>query len=167
MGRAEVSDLHLEPAAHLPIGVLRKTNCARLRNALKPRGDIVAVAHQVAVALLNDVADVNPDAEFDSPVLRHARVALEEAVLDLDRAANRVDHAAKLDEASVASALDDAPMMRVDGGVDEIAAQPPQPRQRAILIRPREPAVADDIRNQNRRDFTRSPHGAPSGCPSE
>jgi hypothetical protein len=38
-------------------------------------------------------------------------------------------------------------MMRVDGGVDQVAAQPPQPRQGAILIRPREPAVADNIRD--------------------
>jgi hypothetical protein len=52
----EIGDLHLEPAAHLPIGVLRKTNCARLRNTPKPRGDIDAVAHEVAVALLDDVA---------------------------------------------------------------------------------------------------------------
>jgi hypothetical protein len=76
-------------------------------------------------------------------------------------------YAAKFDQAAVAGALDDAPMMRVDGGIDQIAAQPPQPRQCAILIRPREPAVADNIRDQNRRDFTHSPHGAPSGRHSE
>jgi hypothetical protein len=47
----------------------------------------------------------------------------------------------------MACALDDAPMMGVDGGIDEIAAQPPQPRQGAILIRPREPGVTDNIRD--------------------
>ena len=134
LGRAEIGDLHLEPAAHLPIGVLRKTNCARLRNALKPRGDIDAVAHQVAVALLNDVANVNPDAEFDSPVLRHARVTLEEAVLDLDRAADRVHDAAKLDDASVAGAFHDTAAMSGDSRVDEVAAQTPQTREGAILV---------------------------------
>ena len=51
-----------------------------------------------------------------------------EAVLHLDRAAHRVDHAAKLDQAAVAGALDDAPVMRGDGGIDQIAAQPPEPR---------------------------------------
>ena len=129
MGRAEIGDLHLEPAAHLPIGVLGKTNCARLRNALEPRGDIDAVAHQVAVALLDDVADVNADAEFDSPVLRHAGVALDEAVLNLDRAADGVHDAAKLDNASIAGALDDAAVMSGDGRVDEVAAEPPQARK--------------------------------------
>ena len=86
-----------------------------------------------------------------------------EAVLHLDRAAHRVDHATKLDEAAVPGSLDDAPVMRVDGGIDEIAAQPPQPRQGAILIGPGEPAVADYIGDQNGRDLTRFRHGAPSG----
>ena len=62
---------------------------------------------------------------------------------------------------------EDAAVMCCDGGIDQIAAQPPQPRQCAILIRPRKPAVADDIRNQNRRDFPRSPQCAPSGRHSE
>ena len=47
------------------------------------------------------------------------------AVLHFDRAAHRVDHAAELDEAAVAGALDDAPVMRGDGGIDQIAAQRP------------------------------------------
>ena len=82
------------------------------------------------------------------------------AVLHLDGAAHRVDHAAELDEAAVAGALDDAPMMHGDGRVDQIAAQRPQPRQCAILVRAREPAVADHIRDQDRRDFPGFGHGA-------
>ena len=105
---------------------------------------------------------MNADAEFDAALGRHARVALDEAVLHLDRAAHRVDHAAKLDEAAVAGALDDAPVMGGDGGVDQIAAQPPKPRQRAILVRAGEPAVADHVRDQDRRDFAGFGHGAPS-----
>jgi hypothetical protein len=41
--------------------------------------------------------------------------------------------------------------------------QPPEPRQGAILVRSREPAVADDIRDQNRRDLPGLAHGAHSG----
>ena len=52
----------------------------------------------------------------NAAIFRHAGVALDHAVLDLDRAAHRVDHAAKLDEAAVASALDDTPMMRTIAG---------------------------------------------------
>ena len=79
---------------------------------------------------------MDADPEFDASLGRRAGVALDHAVLHFDRAAHRVDHAAELDEDAVAGALDDAPMMRVDGGIDQIAAQPPEPRQRAILVRP-------------------------------
>ena len=44
-------------------------------------------------------------------------------------------HAAKLNDAAVASALDDTAVMRSDGGIDEIATEPPQARQGAILVR--------------------------------
>ena len=54
--------------------------------------------------------------------------------------------------------------MGVDGGIDEIAPQAPEPRQRAILVRAGEARVADDIRDQNRRDFPGSRHGALSGA---
>jgi hypothetical protein len=54
---------------------------------------------------------VNPDTEFDPPVRRHARIALDDAVLDLDRAADRVNDAAKLYNAPVAGAFDYAAVM--------------------------------------------------------
>ena len=76
---------------------------------------------------------------------RHARVALDHAVLHLDRAAHRVDHAAELDEAAVAGALDDAPVdaRRWRGRSDRCAAPAaapacdPRPRRRAGCSRPR------------------------------
>ena len=145
----------------MPIGVLRKTNCPRLRNALEPRGDIDPVAHEVAVALLDDVADVNPDAEFNAPVLRHAGVALDEAVLDLNRAADRVHDAAKLDDASVAGAFHDAAVMGGDGWIDEVAAKPPQARKGPILVGAGEPAITNDIRNQDRCELSGLAHCAP------
>jgi hypothetical protein len=39
------------------------------------------------------------------------------------------------------------------GRVDQIAPQRPQARQRAILVGSREPAVADDVGDQDRRNF--------------
>ena len=104
---------------------------------------------------------MNADPELDAPFGGHASVAFDEAVLHLDRATHRVDHAAKLDEAPVAGALDHAPVMRGDGGIDQVAAQPPKPRQRAVLICPGEPAVADHVRDQDRSDLSRLAHGEP------
>ena len=97
-------------------------------------GDIDAVAHQIAVGLFDYVAEVNADAELDAPFRRQAGVALDRAALHFDRAAHRVDHAAELDENAVAGALDDAPMMNRDDGVDEIAAKRPQAHEDAILV---------------------------------
>jgi hypothetical protein len=105
------------------------------------------VAHEVAVALLDDVAKMNADAELDAAFSWHTGVALDHAVLHFEGETYRVDHAAELDEAAVSGAFDDAPAMRVDGGINQIAAQSAKPRQRAILIRSREPAVANDIRD--------------------
>ena len=98
---------------------------------------------------------MNADAELDAALGRQAGVALDEAILHLDGAARRVDHAAELDEASVSGALDDAPAMRGDGGIDQIAAQSPKARQRAILVRAGKPAIADHVRNQDRRTIFR------------
>jgi hypothetical protein len=64
-----------------------------------------------------------------------------------------VDHASKLDDASVTGALDDATSMGGDGGVDHVATDAPKTRQRPLLVGSDEPAVAHDIRNQNRREL--------------
>jgi hypothetical protein len=97
LGRPEIGDGHIEPAAHLSIGVLGQADRARPSDPFEPRGDVDAVAHQIAVALLDDVAQVDADPELDAALGRQASVALDHAVLHLDRAAHGVDHAAELD----------------------------------------------------------------------
>ena len=114
-GGAEVADSEIEPALDLTIGVLGEADRARLSDAFESRGDIDAVAHQVAVALLDDVAEMDADAKLDAPLRRHTSVAFDHAVLDFDGAAHRVDDAAELDERAVAGALDDATVMHCDG----------------------------------------------------
>ena len=104
---------------------------------------------------------MNADAELDTPVLRHAGVALDHRVLHLDGAAHRVDHAAELDDRPVAGALDHAPVMHGDGRIDEIAAQRPEPRQRTVLVRPGQPAEADHIGGEDRCKFARLCHPGP------
>jgi hypothetical protein len=96
---------------------------------------IHAVAHQVAVALLDDVADMDADTEFDALVGRALGVPLYETVLHLDCAADGVHGATKFDDAPVAGALDDAAVMHSDGRVDQIAAKGPKPCENAIFVR--------------------------------
>ena len=106
---------------------------------------------------------MNADAEFDAALGRQAGVALGHAVLNLDRATDGVDHAAEFDEAAVAGALDDAAVMSGDGGIDEVAAEATKPRKSSVFVAPGEPAVADNIGDQDRREFSGLAHCAPSG----
>jgi hypothetical protein len=69
LGRAEIADREIEPPLHLPVGVLGQTDRARRGDALQPRGDVDPIAHQVAVALLDDVAEVNADAKLDAALV--------------------------------------------------------------------------------------------------
>jgi hypothetical protein len=103
-------------------------------------------------------ANAKLDAAFD----RHPRVALDEALLQLYRAAHGVDLAAEFDEAAVPRPLNYAPAMGGDGGIDQVAAEAPQPRQGAILVGASEPAVADDVRHQDRSNLPDFGHGRAS-----
>src|SRR5271169_935374 len=129
--RAEIGDGEIEPALHLTISVLGEADRARRGNTFQSRRNVDAVAHQIAVALHDDVAQMYADAELDSAVLGHAGVALDHRVLDLDRAADGVDDASEFDQRAVAGALDDAPVMDRDGRVDKVAAQRPKSRKRS------------------------------------
>ena len=63
---AEVGDRQIKPPLDLSIGVLRKTDRPGRGNAFKPGGDVDAVAHQIAVAFLDHVAEMNADPELDA-----------------------------------------------------------------------------------------------------
>ena len=102
------TNVSFDPVANLAVGVFRQTNPARLGDALEPRGDVDAIAHEIAVRLLDHVAEMDADAQFDAPSDRDARVALDHRVLNFNRAAHGVDHAAELDDEPVAGALEDA-----------------------------------------------------------
>ena len=54
--------------------------------------------------------------------------------------------------------------MRGDGGVDQIAAKAPQARERALLVRPGESAVTDNVGDQDRGELSGLGHS--SGSPA-
>ena len=89
-----------------------------------------------------------------------AGVALHHRVLDFDRAAQCVDHAAEFDERAVAGALHHAPTVNGDSGVDQVAAQRPQSRENTVFVSPREARIADDIGSEYRRKLTGFAHVA-------
>jgi hypothetical protein len=77
--RSEIGHGEIKPPFHLAVGVLGKTDRARFGDSLQSGGDIDPVAHQVAVALLHDVAEVNADPENNAAV-DEAKTALAEAL---------------------------------------------------------------------------------------
>jgi hypothetical protein len=134
-----------------------------LGDALQAGGDIDAVAHQIAVALLDDVAEMNADAEFDALVGRDLGVALGHRPLDFNSKIHCVDDAAEFDNCAVSSALDDAPVMHGDCGIDQVAPKGAEPSENSILVRARKPRVANNVGYQDRCKLTSLAHRAPSG----
>ena len=103
---------------------------------------------------------MDADPKFDALVGRDLRVALDHRPLDFNGAVHRVDHTAEFDDAAVAGALDDAPMVDGDGRVDQVATKRPQAREDSIFVRAGKPRVADDVGHQDRREFSGLAHGA-------
>ncbi len=107
---------------------------------------------------------MDADPKFDALVGRDLGVALDHRPLDFNGAVHCVDDAAELDDAAVAGALDDAPVMHGDGRVDQVAAKRPKPRQDPVLVGSGKPRIADHVGHQDRREFSGLAH--PSGTPA-
>jgi hypothetical protein len=80
------------------------------------------VAHQVAVALLDHIAQMDADAELDAALGWQPGIALDHAVLHLNGAAYGIGDASELDEDAIARPLNDAAVMQSDGRVEQRAA---------------------------------------------
>jgi hypothetical protein len=96
-------------------------------------------------------ASSHPDAEDDALILGDTGVAVDHRPLDLDRAADRIDNARKLDQHAVASGLDDAAAMPADLRIDKLAAMGLQTLERALLIRSHQPRIARGIGGEDCR----------------
>ena len=159
LDRAQIAHGEIEPRLDLPIRLLGQTNSAGLGDTLQSGGDIDAVAHQIAVALLDHVAEMDADSELDATLGRKTGIALDHAVLHLDGAANGVNDASKLNEDAITRPLDDATVMHRDRGIEQIAPQPAQPRQRPLLVGTGKLAVSGYVRRQDGRELAGFRHG--------
>jgi hypothetical protein len=135
-------------AADLPEGVIGDADAAGLGDPLQPRGDVDAIAEDVAF-LDDDVADVNPDAQLDAPVGGLAGIALCHSALLRDSAAGGVHGAAELDQNAVAGPLDDPAAVLCNRRLQQFAAMGVEPGERPFLVGPHQPAVADNIPGEN------------------
>jgi hypothetical protein len=160
LGRSEVGHGKIESRLDLPEGVVGDANPSGLGDAFQSRGDVDPVAHQIAVALLYNVAEMDADPKFNALVGRDLSVALDHRPLDFNGEVHRVDDAAELDDAAVTRALDDAPVVHGDDRVDQVAAERPQPRQNPILVGSGKTRIADNVGHQDRGQFSGLAHGA-------
>ena len=104
---------------------------------------------KMSLALDDDVAQVDADAEFDARLVGRAAVAVGHAGLDGDGAAHRLDGAGEIDQQAVAGALDDAAAVGGDMRLDQLAEMALQALQRAFLVAAHQPAVAGDVGRQD------------------
>ncbi len=70
LGFTKIVDSEIKPRFHLPVGIFGKAYCAGLSDALQSRRDIDPVTHQVAIAFLDNVAEMDADAKVDAPLRR-------------------------------------------------------------------------------------------------
>src|SRR5689334_1132596 len=88
------------------------------------------------------------------PVRRNADVALQHAALDLDRTTCSTQHAAELDQETVAHYLDDMPAMACDGRIEELPAMLTKGVERLLFVCLQKTAVAHHIGSQDSRKPT-------------
>src|SRR5215813_14791670 len=103
---AHLDKKDLDLAAHLVKRIVRHADAARLSQHLQAGSDVDPVTKYV-VAVDNDVAEVDANAEGDALVLGHLRALGCNVRLHLDRTAHGVDHAWELQQQAVAGSLDD------------------------------------------------------------
>src|SRR6516162_8226594 len=84
---AEIRERGLYLALHLAEGVFRDADAARFSEPFEPRGDVDAVAEDVAL-LDDDVTEIDTNAKFDAALWRYGGVAGHHLPLHLDRTAH-------------------------------------------------------------------------------
>ncbi len=146
---AKILKIDFRPTACLAIGFFRNAHAAVLRELLHARRDVHAVAIDV-IAIDDDLAEIYADAKYDPSVLALTFIARGHVLLNRDRALDSIDHAGKFDQRPVAHQLDEAAIAFVDPGINEIAPVRLQTRQGPGLVGRHQPAVADNVRAQDR-----------------
>ena len=139
---AAVGEGDADLAGDLGMDHVGDQDAARRGLAFEAGRDIDAVAENVA-ALEDDVAEIDADAQMHRGLDRE--VALGHGALHGERALDRVDDAAELDQRAVAHHLDDTAATGSDGGVEGVGPDLPECRQRAGFVGAHHRGIADDV----------------------
>ncbi len=137
-----------------------------LGETLQSGGDIHPVTVDV-VAVLDDVTQIDADAELDLAIVGLVLVEGSEGSLDMSRTGKRIDRRLEHGERGVAGVVHDATAMVLDrtGDQVEISAEPAVCR---VLVRAGQASVADHICIENGGELAgkslRIMHGDSSPC---
>src|SRR6266576_7122134 len=137
---AELSKPELELALDLVERLTGYANAAALSDAFKPGCHIDAVAKYIAL-ILDDVADIDAEAEFDALVRWHGGISLDHGALDFHPTSHGVHRACELDQHPVASGFDDTAAVFSDARIDQLAAVRLERGESSHLIKPHQAAV--------------------------
>jgi hypothetical protein len=85
----------------------------------------------------NYVAEVDADAEPDTPLVGYLWLTVAHPALDLRGTSHGIHHAGKLGKEAIAGVLYDPAAMFPDLGLDQLPEVGPEPLMGAFLIRPR------------------------------
>src|SRR5262249_29984465 len=125
----------------------------------EPGRDVHAIPKEIAV-LDHDVADIEPHAELDAIVLWRRGIAFGHAGLDLARAPQPIDDAAKLNKQPVARRLHQPTVVGRDRGIDQVVPDCSKPLEGAALISADQSGVAGYIRSKDRGKTAGLAHGS-------
>src|SRR5215472_2422909 len=150
---AEILELERELALHLALYAARDVDRAGLRHGLEPGRDIDAVAKEIA-PFDHDVAEIDPDPEYDPLILRDIGIGGFHGALQLDSACDGIHRAAEFDQDAIAHQFDDAAVKLADHRLEDLGAAALERRERARLVALHETAISGHIGSQDGGETT-------------
>src|SRR5215469_1929789 len=127
----------------------REANATGRGQPLQPSGDVDAVSVNV-IAVGNHVAEIDPNAEPDPPLLAHLRLALGHPALDLHGASDGINYTGELRQEAIAGVLHSAAPVLRDLRLDQFPEMRLQAFVRAFLIGAHKAGIAGDISGEDR-----------------
>jgi hypothetical protein len=131
-----ILEREIELVAHLVTYDAIDADPARLGQSFESRRDVNTIAIDVA-AVLDDVAEIDPDTELDAPLLRLSGVTLGHLVLNFNGATYRIDNAGELNQEPVAGRLHNPAAVLLNLRVGKFASQLFERSESAFLVRSR------------------------------
>ncbi|OWK22682.1 hypothetical protein AJ87_43985 [Rhizobium yanglingense] len=146
---SQILDGDFEPVDNLCRYGRGDADAADVGQLLDPRSNIHTITKNILL-VKNDVAEVDPDPEFDPPILRHVRITPLHTLLDLHGALYRIRNALEFDKHAVTRGLNDVTLVLRDRGVHQFDSVSFQAGERACFIHLHQPAVACHVGRQDR-----------------